>query len=57
MLTLYRLARVGGYSVVHSLAFALFNLPLPTRPDQFKQQMDEHLARLAELEAGKRDEP
>jgi hypothetical protein len=50
MLALYRLGRNAGHTIISSLTFALFNRPLPYHSDENQQEIDKHLARLAELD-------
>ena len=47
MLTLYRVARDFGHTVISSLTFALFNRPLPYQSPEIQREIEEHLARIA----------
>ena len=50
MLALYRFARDAGHTIISSMTFALFNRPLPYHSAENQQEIDKHLARIAELD-------
>jgi hypothetical protein len=57
MIPLYRLARGAGYSVLRSLAWALFNWPPPTPTEsERKQQERDYIARIADLDRRSREQ-
>ena len=56
MLAFYRLARGAGHSVSASLAFALFNRPLPESSVPLEQQEKDYIDRVADLDRRSREE-
>jgi hypothetical protein len=55
MWSFYRRARRAGYSVADSLAFALFNKELPSKPLSIQEREAIHRARVADFDKRSRE--